>query len=254
MGQTIFQKLSLYEMLTMLAIGVFCMPVLTYLLSAEIKISEPIFWVISYSIGLILHRALEFFRNIWSSKSTINYFSCPHFFQTIFSRNYPQAIKDFQYDNEHFNKDYYQKYYHVKNSSYASSISSLEAQEAFLRDLFWVEIIYLLAILFADVTNTTGSQCGKCTFEILLQNKCSCIATLGVVLMLTLLGRYITQRKIYELVQEIHYFCNNVNGVDENNSNNTTKENVKTDDKSVHIVITSNQEGTITINNAYKNE
>lgn len=218
MGQTISQKLSLYEVLTMLAIGTLLMPLLLILcgLTSLIEMTNPFFWIIGYCIGLILHRTLEFFRNIFtpkSWKSTKNPAPCSHFFHTIFCRNYPPIIDDCQYDEKHPNKDYYEKYYQVKNSNYSSSISSLEAQEAFLRDLSWVEIIYLIVLPFADVTNINICQCGcSCsvsTVGMLLANKSLCLIVLGIILLLTFLGRYITQRKIYELIQESCYFVSN---------------------------------------------
>lgn len=267
MGQTIFQKLSLYEVLTMLAIGTLLMPLLLILcgLTSLIEMTNPFFWIIGYCIGLILHRTLEFFRNIFtpkSRKSTKNPASCSHFFHTIFCRNYPPIIDDCQYDEKHPSKDYYEKYYRVKNSNYSSSISSLEAQEAFLRDLSWVEIIYLIVLPFADVAKINICQCGcNCsvsTVGMLLVNKCSFVIALVIILVLTLLARYITQRKVYELVQEASYFCNNTNSINKENdaimdNGNNSPDGENIDRKSIHVEINSNQDSTITINN-YKNE
>ncbi|MBR6068538.1 MAG: hypothetical protein IKP45_12165 [Bacteroidales bacterium] len=228
MGQTIFQKLSLYEMLTMLVIGALCMPILSVLFSFSIDLISLYFWIISYCLGLVLHRTIEFFRNLWSYSST---YSCPNFFLTIFHRNNPKVIKDCQYKVEHDNKDYYLQYYRVKNSS----ISSLEAQEAFLRDLFWVEIIYLI-IYILHIYNMVGLQncpcgfiCNKSVLEILFGNDCIFITILVILILSTLLSRYATQRKIYELVQEVYY----INNAIDNKNNSTNNANNPKEEKNV---------------------
>lgn len=240
MGQTIFQKLSLYEMLTMLVIGALCMPILSVLFSFSIDLISLYFWIISYCLGLVLHRTIEFFRNLWSYSST---YSCTNFFLTIFHRNNPKVIKDCQYNAYHDNKDYYLQYYRVKKSSYSSSISSLEAQEAFLRDLTLVEILYLFCaielkkiflskfffsvlkdsvycLILSKQTNVTILNIIKGTIEYiygqfdtfwLILTITLSICALTILLGLTLLARYATQRKIYELVQEAYALDSDIN-------------------------------------------
>lgn len=243
MGQTIFQKLSLYEMLTMLVIGALCMPILSVLFSFSIDLTSLYFWIISYCLGLVLHRTIEFFRNLWSYSSTYSCSHCPNFFLTIFHRNSPKVIKECQYKAEHDNKDYYHQYYRVKNSSSSSRISSLEAQEAFLRDATIVEVLYFLSAIAvknffvskfffivlkdtvyclmhhkqSDVTilniikGTIEYIYGKSDAFWLILTITLAICVLAILLGLTLLARYVTQRKIYELVQEAYALDPDIN-------------------------------------------
>lgn len=276
MGQTIFQKLSLYEVLTMVAIGALCMPLLSVLFSFGIDLTSLYFWIISYCLGLVLHRTIEFFRNLWSYKNTD---TCPNFFLTIFHRNNPQAIKDCQYKADHDNKDYYLQYYHVKNSSHSSSISSLEAQEAFLRDVTLVEILYLLSAIavkkifllkffFSVLKNPVyclmqGKQADVAILNIikgiiendksdvclLISTTTLAICVLTMLLGLTFLARYTTQRKIYELVQEVDSITNAIDNYEnyETSQNNSTDKAtlLKSDRKSINIRIKSNSIFTI---------
>lgn len=277
MGQTIFQKLSLYEMLTMLVIGALCMPILSVLFSFSIDLISLYFWIISYCLGLVLHRTIEFFRNLWSYSST---YSCPNFFLTIFHRNNPKVIKDCQYKADHDNKDYYLQYYHVKNSSHSSSISSLEAQEAFLRDVTLVEILYLLSaiavlkifllkFIFSVLKNPVyclmqDKQADATILNIIkgiIENDksdaCLLISTitlaicvLTMLLGLTLLARYTTQRKIYELVQEVDSITNAIDNYETSQNNSTDKATLlKSDRESINIKIKSNSIFTIKSNN-----
>jgi hypothetical protein len=122
--------------------------------------------ILSYFIGLIYHRILEFIRTVLSHYETIEKHSI---FGTIFISNYLPAIKNAK-DKPNGNEqtifseeEYYKAYYSIMDKPCYSNIKLLEVQEAFLRNITWVLPIF--TIMFFCIP-----CCCSCCTPILLKS------------------------------------------------------------------------------------
>ena len=246
-------KLSLYDFLTMLVCGFMILALFIPLPSEEHQ------WIIliifSYLIGLVYHRMLEFIRakiceckckyfctkksnqietnsaNIKENTKKCSFFSIKKLcliFKTIFCSNYNRAIFNafkevYRKKNRVIKDKYYKAYYSIMDKPCYSNIKLLEAQEAFLRNITWIVVAYVVAILIYNCCN----YCNCCTGEKYLLPflinwfNWPCLI---IVVIVILFARYRTQMSIYKLVWEGYKYTHN-NKNNTNNMNNNTCNN-----------------------------
>lgn len=206
-------KLSLYDFLTMLSCGFMILLIFLNIFSCEYDWNDNmiITLILSYFIGLIYHRILEFIRTVLSHYETIEKHSI---FGTIFISNYLPAIKNAK-DKPNGNEqtifseeEYYKAYYSIMDKPCYSNIKLLEAQEAFLRNITWIVVAYVVAILIYNCCN----YCNCCTGEKYLLPflinwfNWPCLI---IVVIVILFARYRTQMSIYKLVWEGYKYTHN---------------------------------------------
>lgn len=111
--------------------------------------------------------------------------------ETIFTRNCKDAIRKAkkESDEDYKNHDeYYNTYCSIMNKPAYNTIMFLEAQEAFLRNLTWIVLLYLCASLKDN--NIIANE---------IMSRISCCWIL-IIFFLILFARYQTQMKIYKAV------------------------------------------------------
>ena len=111
--------------------------------------------------------------------------------ETIFTRNCKDAIQKAkkESDEDYKNHDeYYNTYCSIMNKPAYNTIMFLEAQEAFLRNLTWIVLLYLCASLKDN--NIIANE---------IMSRISCCWIL-IIFFLILFARYQTQMKIYKAV------------------------------------------------------
>ena len=142
-------KLSLYDFLTMLSCGFMILLIFLNIFSCEYDWNDNmiITLILSYFIGLIYHRILEFIRDVISSDKEIY---DNKYLGTIFTSNNIYALEkarggDCKQGLLLIIKDeYYKAYYSIMDKPCYSNIKLLEAQEAFLRNITWVLPIFTI--------------------------------------------------------------------------------------------------------------
>jgi hypothetical protein len=214
-------KLSLYDILTQLISGFLILALFIPIDGfKENSVIEWIFLIIfSYLIGIIYHRSLEWIRS-WRLIKWIRSLCdkkkkdeiCIFWFWifTIFTRNYKYAIYEASSEEEKVEyklnikkcndvniKEYYDKYYSAMNKPAYSTISILEAQEAFLRNLTWIVLFYLCASLRDNNIIAKEIISGISCWWILM------------IFFLILFARYQTQMKVYKAVWDAGKYVQN---------------------------------------------
>lgn len=220
-------KLSLYDILTQLISGFLILALFIPIdVFKENSVIEWIFLIIfSYLIGIIYHRSLEWIRS-WRLIKWIRSLCdkkkkdeiCIFWFWicTIFTRNYKYAIHEASSEEEKVEyklnikkcndvniKEYYDKYYSAMNKPAYSTISILETQEAFLRNMTWIVVAYHLCYYCSWIEDTLF----ECIFILeppsMLSSNCLILwVSLLLFLILILFARYHTQIKVYKAVWE----------------------------------------------------
>lgn len=200
-------KLSLYDFLTMLSCGFMILLIFLNIFSCEYDWNDNmiITLILSYFIGLIYHRILEFIRTVLSHYETIEKHSI---FGTIFISNYLPAIKNAK-DKPNGNEqtifseeEYYKAYYSIMDKPCYSNIKLLEAQEAFLRNFTWIVVVYAFFYRDSCICSLIKKCFGLCINEYYYL---ICFALIALIL----LARYNTQMKIYKLVWEGYKYTHN---------------------------------------------
>ena len=142
--------------------------------------------------------------------------------KTIFQRNYFEAIKNAReivYKDKKtkniprcsLEQDYYKIYYSIMEKPAYSTISILETQEAFLRNITWIVVAYLLCYYFSLFDE---QKLFECIFILeppsMLSSNCLilCVSLL-LFLILILFARYQTQMKVYKAVWEAGKYVQN---------------------------------------------
>jgi succinate dehydrogenase/fumarate reductase cytochrome b subunit len=194
-------KLSLYDVLTQLISGFL---ILALFIPKTISLQENFVFIIifSYLIGVVYHRFLEWIRNIISKDFNKCFENCSIdlWIRTIFTRNSEGAIKKAKdkckEDNKKNNK-YYKIYYSIMDKPAYASIRILETQEAFLRNLTWIVLLYSRPSLKDN--NIIAKD---------IISEISCWFIL-IFFFLILFARYHTQMKVYKAVWDAGK-CDNV--------------------------------------------
>lgn len=232
-------KLSLYDILTQLISGFLILALFIPIdVFKENSVIEWIFLIIfSYLIGIIYHRSLEWIRS-WrfikwirslcdkkKKDSNTKDEICIFWFWicTIFTRNYKYAIHkdeklEYKLNIKKCNDEdikYYDTYYSIMDKPAYSTISILETQEAFLRNITLIVIAYHLCYYCSWIEGTLY----ECIFileppSMLSSNCLILLVSLVSFLILILFARYHTQMKVYKAVWEAgKYVANNGNNI-----------------------------------------
>lgn len=194
----ISEKISFYDFLTMLVTGF----VILFMLIPWNCIEE--YWILitvfSYIVGLFYHRFLEWLgAKIGKRKPSI-----PFFFGTILFRNYDKALEKMKNKHEdnkknkhednkltEIEKEYYSAYYYIMDKPCHKTISVLETQVAFTRDI---------SLLLIGLCISSFIKKDWLLLEVASGLK---IGVFFIVLyVMSLIVCYFTQLKIYELVWE----------------------------------------------------
>ena len=204
----ISSKLSLYEFLTMLVVGGILLEMIgVHIPSSEGEINWFIYSVLSFTMGLVFHRSIEWFLNIMRNvqKNQMNSFS----FRIAFPKNSKDDIKNAQndvqeqVDSKSIIHKYYTAYYRIMSNSCYNVIERLEAQEAFYRDLFVLLVINAVLLLKQDY------DAGL--FHWIFGKEYLCKEWLAFLIFGLILIFVIgfTKKKIYELVWSGYYYTEN---------------------------------------------
>lgn len=122
--------------------------------------------------------------------------------ETIFCRNYEDAINEARKDVfgkvdstkiKYGKRDYYTAYYSIMKEPAYNTITLLEAQEAFLRNMTWIVIFYI--------------SFNNCILSIFGDYKCIIITILFAFI---LFARYHTQIKVYKSVFDADLYISNM--------------------------------------------
>ena len=228
-------RLSLYDILTQLISGFLILALFIPMpTNGGETVTGSYNWIflliLSYLIGIIYHRSLEWIRS-WrlikwirslcdkkKKDSNTKDEICIFWFWicTIFTRNYKYAIHEASSEDEKVGyklniekcndvdiKKYYDKYYSAMNKPAYSTISILEAQEAFLRNMTWVLVMYLI-FYHSENKFFEGNLFAK-IFFINPITDCNClilITNIVIFVLPILFARYHTQMKVYKAVWE----------------------------------------------------
>ena len=123
---------------------------------------------------------------------------------TIFKRNYEKAIEKAQEKSKTGNnnlEEYYKAYYSIMDKPAYNTITFLETQEAFLRNITWIVLFYLCCAIFSWLENGLA-------MKIMLEINYAWILLL-IILILILFARYQTQMKVYKAVWEAGKYLQN---------------------------------------------
>lgn len=214
-------KLSLYDILTQLISGFLILALFIPMPeSSQENVTESYQWIFllifSYLTGIIYHRLLEWIRNIFDKGFKKCYIKL--WFPTILRRNYYKAIekankKVYNVDENgsiKLNKDeinvviemYYKIYYSIMDKPAYSTISILETQEAFLRNITLIVVAYHLCYYCSWIEGALF----ECIFFVeplsILPNWSIAPLSLILFLILILIARYHTQMRVYKAVWE----------------------------------------------------
>lgn len=210
--EKLFEKLSLYDLLTSVFTGsilVWSLLVIndhilqccsqccqishscTYIyIIAKHYIGQFIF--ISYFCGLLWHRLIEFiFSNDCKSCPYITSPFCRNQLSLI-KKQYNKLIKRFNIDriidNENMLEEYHNSYYRLIKDNKLGNVPTLEASSALVKDLIFVLPLFSTALYFI----------GNCTCRIILISLLIEIALFAI--------RYSCESKIHYLIWEQDYF------------------------------------------------
>lgn len=185
-------KLSLYDTLAILTTGFMILLLLIPYIENISFINGILFFIASYIIGLIYNKLIEDITNpcLRNNKGSIK-----KAYEKIKMGVKNKDILKYS-DSEH----YYGAYYLLAEKNLLMNIPVLEAQTAFLRNIFFLLIIYLVAIL-------TGDSAINNRLQSLSIDKYGMSIGLIITIMLLLYLWSKIQMKIYELIWEGYYFC-----------------------------------------------
>lgn len=162
----IVSKISLYDFLTMLVSGFLLLTL--FIPFPTTNSGWWVFLIASYMVGIVYHRLIEYLRSCkcYCLKKIVSCFKKvgPEFntclklflkkikfrFLTIMTSNYVESIRKAKSGSKQEGDldEYYKAYYQIMREPCFGSISVLEAQEAFLRDLSPLILVYSIIILF----------------------------------------------------------------------------------------------------------
>lgn len=208
-------KLSLYDILTQLISGFLILA----LFIPDESLQENLIFVIifSYLIGIIYHRFLELIRKLIAEKGC---FSCCFCLGVIFQSNFGKALvkangksKNYKvYKGKDIKEKYYECYYSIMDKPAYGTIRTLEAQEAFLRNLTWVVMFYFIFFLKEKCCNMCDCFPIESSMAMEMINEIDiCCMVIGFFLLFPfiLFARYQTQMKVYKAVWEAGKYVQN---------------------------------------------
>lgn len=194
--------LSLYDSLSKLIVGMLLLLLLIPLPTCyqpELW-GNPLFYIVSFIVGALYNIAMHNLTNFLRNNMRMIKSAQKKVFDNIINTNKSSdstadCIEPYIIENIN---DYYKAYYTAVHNKMLTNVPALEAHESFFRNIFFIEILYLTALL-ADCPNIIeylgflGSQCTVAlSFIIIIIGTCACWCY--------------TQMKIYQLVIEGYYY------------------------------------------------
>lgn len=194
--------LTMYDALTMLVSGYMW----NFLFLPENMRNEKdvMFWVVCYIVGLVYHRILDWFASAGLDCLRNNESMLKKSHRKV-RKEYPQRMK-----KKPIKDDYYEAYYNIMKNNSLGNIATLEAQVAFIRDIVPILGVYFIGLCFFEfeiyekIEHLFG---GRCCAALLL------LASMAILIVV----RYISQKKIYELVWEGSCFIQDKEDEEKNN-------------------------------------
>lgn len=174
---------TFYDSLNKLTVGTLLL-LLTGTRMGENAESTILFFVTAFIIGIFYQTIIK----------------CLTYFLTNNLHMIKKAHENVILKNNYITEDDYLKaYYNVVKNGFLMNIPTLEAHENFLRNLWPICLMYLIAVL---------ADCCQCFIgEIICQSKCATAMFLLLLIVFIPFVWYRIQMKIYELVWEGDYYA-----------------------------------------------
>ena len=178
---------TFYDSLNKLTVGTLLL-LLTGTRMGENAESTILFFVTAFIIGIFYQTIIK----------------CLTYFLTNNLHMIKKAHENVILKNNYITEDDYLKaYYNVVKNGFLMNIPTLEAHENFLRNLWPICLMYLIAVL---------ADCCQCFIgEIICQSKCATAMFLLLLIVFIPFVWYRIQMKIYELVWEGDYYAERLN-------------------------------------------
>lgn len=178
---------TFYDSLNKLTVGTLLL-LLTGTRMGENAESTILFFVTAFIIGIFYQTIIK----------------CITYFLTNNLHMIKKAHENVILKNNYITEDDYLKaYYNVVKNGFLMNIPTLEAHENFLRNLWPICLMYLIAVL---------ADCCQCFIgEIICQSKCATAMFLLLLIVFIPFVWYRIQMKIFELVWEGDYYAERLN-------------------------------------------
>lgn len=178
---------TFYDSLNKLTVGTLLL-LLTGTRMGENAESTILFFVTAFIIGIFYQTIIK----------------CLTYFLTNNLHMIKKAHENVILKNNYITEDDYLKaYYNVVKNGFLMNIPTLEAHENFLRNLWPICLMYLIAVL---------ADCCQCFIgEIICQSKCATAMFLLLLIVFIPFVWYRIQMKIFELVWEGDYYAERLN-------------------------------------------
>lgn len=193
-------KITSYDFITMMVPGSLLMIIFVPIPSKS-GFGWAVFLIISYLVGLLLHRMKECVRSL-----NIDYYYLE--LRTVWNRNDKLAIEKARHNvlvrlgKKIPSSDYTNAYYRIMGKPIESSIKVLETQETFLRDMSFIIICY--DVLFSFYCCLARCNVLSDFYELFpfVPKGCCAFVLFSLLYIFNLGARYYSQMKIFELVWE----------------------------------------------------
>ena len=176
--------LSFYDSLNKLTVGWL---ILSPLVSdANEAFMNPLAYVVAFIVGMIYQYLVQ--KGTYRLSNMLCMIKCQH----KWTEDKDSICKE----------DYLKAYYKVAKAGILMNIPVLEAIENFIRNVFFLAILYIVALVsncqdMAKLLNGIGDSC-------------HCVVALTVIVLLLPLIWYYVQNKIYELVWDGEHYLNEI--------------------------------------------
>lgn len=188
--------LSFYDSLNKLTIGwLILLPLVS---DANMAIQNPLAYVVAFLVGTIYQFLVQ--KGTCKFSNMLCMIKC----QNKWTEDKDSICKE----------DYLKAYYKIAKEGILMNIPVLEAIENFLRNMFFLAILYIVAL---------ASNCqGMVKLMDGIGDSCPCAVVLTALVILLIPTWFYVQSKIHELVWEGNHYLNELeNNKDEKNSDNT---------------------------------
>ena len=190
--------LSFYDSLNKLTVGwLIIMPILADTGSA---FNNPIAHVAAFLVGIIYQCVIQHSTNCLRNCICL-------------IRKQNKWVKEERRRKRITKNQYNEAYYKVAMAGVLMNIPVLEAIENFIRNIFFIAVIYIIAL---------ASKCPKiCSIFEGIGSPCCCTIFLTVIVLMLILTWFYVQNKIFELVWEGEHYIEIINKKRHNETNST---------------------------------
>lgn len=177
----IFSGLSFYDSLNKLTVGVL---LLLLIVGEEMK-SRLVFYIVAFMVGCVYQAIIRQLTKSWLSLNEGE-------IKEAFTKENPNLALP-----ESIKRTYLATYYEMVKVGWLMNIPILEALENFMRNMFLIILLYLIAFL---------GDCNTVLFLFPNANKCGIAFFLVFLMIATMWLRCYYQKEIYRLVWEAYSF------------------------------------------------